>query len=66
MKASAAHSLAPLNCAIIEVTGVGNSVGRCWNFVGQDDQCPRHGDVSKEMVKFRDTGKMTREDEREC
>lgn len=51
----------PLNCAINEQTGDGITVGRCWAFVSDNDQCPRHGDVSEVMERYRRTGKLTKE-----
>lgn len=48
------------NCAIRECTGDGVYVGRCW-FTLKDDVCPRHGDVSAVMVKYRETGELTNE-----
>ena len=50
------------NCPIIEVTADGDSCGRCWFYLDKNDGCPRHGDVSKEIALFRETGKLTRED----
>ncbi len=48
------------NCVIIERTGDGVLVGRCW-FYCPNDVCPRHGDVSAELNVFRTTGKLTKE-----
>lgn len=53
--------LAPKNCAIRERAGGGESAGRCYFYVGNDDQCPRHGDVSAVMEYYRATGKLTDE-----
>ena len=39
------------NCPIIEETGDGVSVGRCW-FYCWDGICPRHGDVSEYLQKL--------------
>lgn len=55
--------IAPNNCPIIEVTGDGRSVGRCF-FYCADDICPRHGDVRSELEKYRETGRLTSERER--
>lgn len=35
------------NCPILERTGDGRSVGRCWFVVDPDGLCPRHGDVKR-------------------
>ena len=51
------------NCAVLEVTGDGETCGRCWYYVGEKDVCPRHGDVSDVMQKYRETGKLTLETE---
>lgn len=53
------------NCPINEITADGDSVGRCWFYVGKNEVCPRHGDVRKEIAAFRESGKLTREDQRE-
>lgn len=52
------------NCPIIERTGDGRSVGRCWYYC-PEDQCPRHGDVSKELEHFRSEGRLTDEKDRD-
>lgn len=57
-------TLQPNNCPINEVTGDGRPVGRCWMWLGDNQTCPRHGDVSKEVEHFKKTGKTTREDRR--
>jgi len=49
----------PKSCAIREFTGDGVSVGRCWFHVGDNDVCPRHGDVREVMTRHRETGKLT-------
>jgi hypothetical protein len=49
------------SCAIRERTGDGVSVGRCWFHVGDNDVCPRHGDVKVAMAHYRATGKLTDE-----
>lgn len=53
----------PRSCAVNEETGDGVPVGRCMFFVGDNDQCPRHGDVGEVMRRYRETGKLTRERE---
>jgi len=50
-------------CAVLERTGDGKAVGRCYFHVGDRDQCPRHGDVSAVMAHYRETGKLTDENE---
>jgi hypothetical protein len=47
------------NCAIREHTADGVSVGRCWHFVGDTGQCPRHGDVRAVQDNYIMTGKLT-------
>ena len=42
--------LNPNNCAVIERTGDGKSVGTCWFYLKDGTTCPRHGKV-KEVVK---------------
>ena len=51
------------NCPILERTGDGTVVGRCWYYLENQCLCPRHGDVSKERQYYIETGKLT--DERE-
>lgn len=49
------------NCAVLERTGDGVSVGRCWFHTDEKDgtvTCPRHGDVTKIQEHFLDTGKL--------
>ena len=50
------------NCPIIERTGGGESCGRCWFYL-ENGLCPRHGDVSVEVERYKATGKMTDENE---
>lgn len=47
------------NCPILERTGDGRTVGRCW-FYCPDGVCPRHGDVSKylQLPKLTDENVM--------
>lgn len=52
----------PNNCAILERTGDGSPVGRC-SFYTPDDICPRHGNVSEVQKKYRETGKLTDEND---
>lgn len=54
-------AFAPYNCAIIERTGDGRRVGRCW-FSSPNDVCPRHGDVKEVMERYRASGLLTDED----
>lgn len=51
------------NCAVVEMTGDGLSVGRCWHYVGKERKCPRHGDVTEVQQTYVDTGNLTRSDE---
>lgn len=53
-----------VNCAVRERTSDGTPVGRCWFYVGGDDVCPRHGDVSKAQRHYCMTGELS-EDLRE-
>lgn len=53
----------PQSCAVNEETGDGTPVGRCMFYVGDNDMCPRHGDVHAVMTVYRLTGKTTRESE---
>ena len=55
--------LAPNACAVNEETAEGISVGRCWFYVGVEDVCPRHGNVSAVMRYYRATGRLTPEDQ---
>lgn len=50
------------NCAINERTADGVLVGRCHFYVGDDDTCPRHGDVRTIMEHYRTTGRLTPEE----
>lgn len=50
------------SCPILERTGDGRSVGRCWHHC-PDDVCPRHGDVSGPLSHYRLTGRLTEEAE---
>lgn len=53
-----------LNCPINEIAGDGRSCGRCYHYCGKNEVCPRHGDVSKEIKRYRETGRLTKENER--
>ena len=48
------------NCPVRERTGDGVSVGRCWHFLGREDAkvCPRHGDVTEQVVEYTRTGRL--------
>ncbi len=50
-----------MNCPINECTGDGVYVGRCWFYLPDGKNCPRHGDVSEAVKKFEETGKLTKE-----
>lgn len=50
----------PNCCPIRERTGDGTPVGRCFYFC-PDDACPRHGDVSGPLKRYRETGETTDE-----
>ena len=47
------------SCAVLERTADGRSVGRCCFYVGKDDVCPRHGDVSEVQEHYRETGRLS-------
>jgi hypothetical protein len=49
------------NCAINEETADGVAVGRCWFYLTDGKTCPRHGDVSLAMNRYRMNGRLTRE-----
>lgn len=49
------------NCPIVEQTADGHPVGRCWFWCGDNQTCPRHGDVSKALDLYNKTGKLTHE-----
>lgn len=49
------------NCPINECTGDGTPVGRCWFYLEDGKNCPRHGDVSKELETYERTGNLTLE-----
>lgn len=35
------------NCPVMEQTGDGTLVGRCWFFLPDGKTCPRHGDLKQ-------------------
>ena len=49
------------NCPILEQTGDGNNCGRCWHHLPDGQTCPRHGDVTVEVLHYKHTGKCTLE-----
>lgn len=49
------------NCPIREKTADGNFVGRCWHHLKDGKTCPRHGNVSKEIIHYDKTGELTDE-----
>lgn len=52
-----------MNCPINEQTADGHLVGRCWYHLPDGITCPRHGEVSNEVLHYMATGKCTRENE---
>lgn len=51
------------NCAVVEETADGASVGRCWHYVGDSNVCPRHGDVSAVQARYQAGAGLTPERE---
>ena len=51
------------NCPINEQTGDGHPVGRCYFFLEDGRNCPRHGDVEPEVRRFEQEGKLTMEND---
>lgn len=51
------------NCPINEMARDGRVFGRCWFHLPDGKTCPRHGDVSAAVEKYRDTGQLTMERE---
>lgn len=49
------------NCPILEQTGDGTACGRCWYHLPDGKTCPRHGDVTREVLTYEHTGKCTLE-----
>ena len=49
------------NCPIRERTGDGVPDGRCWFHLPDGKTCPRHGDVTIEVLHYKHTGKLTDE-----
>jgi hypothetical protein len=56
-------SIGEANCPIIEQTGDGVNCGRCWFYLPDGKTCPRHGDVSVAVNKYKLTNKLTLESE---
>lgn len=52
------------NCPINEQTGDGTICGRCWFYLQDGKFCPRHGDVSKAVEIYKQTGRLTIENEK--
>ena len=50
-------------CAVLERTRDDAELGRCHMPLKDGKTCPRHGDVTEAMVRYRTTGELT--DERE-
>ena len=48
-------------CPINEETADGVYVGRCCFYLKDGKTCPRHGDVSKAVDYYRQTGKLFKE-----
>lgn len=48
------------NCPINEQTADGVQVGRCYYYLNQN-VCPRHGDVSLALSRYKITGELTLE-----
>jgi len=44
------------NCPIIEQTGDGKSVGRCWFHLPDGKTCPRHGNAKIAINHLKETG----------
>lgn len=57
---SVAPRIGERSCPVVERTRDGRSVGRCWFFC-PDGVCPRHGDVSVALERYRFTGRLTDE-----
>lgn len=47
-------------CPILERTGDGTAVGRCWHHC-PEGLCPRHGDVGQALELYKSTGDLTDE-----
>lgn len=52
-----------MNCPINEQTGDGKPVGRCYFHLEDGHTCPRHGDVTPEVARFEQEGRLTLENE---
>jgi hypothetical protein len=53
------------NCPINEQTGDGDVVGRCWMYMADGFTCPRHGDVSAAVARYKSTKELTLENLRQ-
>ncbi len=51
----------PMNCAVIERTGDGDSVGVCTFFLQDETTCPRHGVVKRRVSHGEISTTATRE-----
>ena len=51
------------NCPINEQTADGHVCGRCWFFLEDGKTCPRHGDVSGPVERYKTGGGLTLETE---
>ena len=51
-----------MNCPIREKTADGRVVGRCWFHLPDERTCPRHGDVSVAVEKYKKDKSLTNED----
>ena len=49
------------NCPINERTADGILVGRCCHYLSDGKTCPRHGDVSRAVKMYENTGRLTNE-----
>jgi hypothetical protein len=50
----------PNNCAIVQTTGDGVSVGRCWHYL-HGGLCTIHGDVTAEQSAYIERGEVTKD-----
>lgn len=62
-KAASAIVAESANCPVMEQTADGDVVGRCWFHLPDGATCPRHGDVSVEVQRFKETGRCTLEND---
>lgn len=49
------------NCPINEQTADGTVVGRCYCYLPDGQTCPRHGNVSQEIERYKEHGLTTLE-----